>query len=104
MTSNPSTSAGGYEARPTAGASDAATRERTPAEIEAEIERTRQRLAGTVDAIAHRVNPANVARRGAETAKAQVVDERGQVRTGRAAGIAAAAVAVVGFLLWRRTR
>jgi hypothetical protein len=105
MTSNPSTSPGGFEARPTAGAGDAAAvRERTPAEIEAEIERTRQRLAGTVDAIADRVKPANVARRGAESAKAQVVDERGQVRTGRAAGIAAAAVAVVGFLVWRRKR
>lgn len=105
MTSDPSTSAGGFEPRPTAGAGDAAAvRERTPAEIEAEIERTRQRLAGTVDAIADRVNPANVARRGAESAKAQVVDERGQIRTGRAAGIAAAAVAVVGFLAWRRNR
>ena len=107
MTSNPSTSPGGLEARPPAGPGDAAgaaVRERTPAEIEAEIERTRQRLAGTVDAIADRVNPANVARRGAESAKAQVVDERGQVRTGRAAGIAAAAVAVVALIAWRRNR
>ena len=107
MTSNPSASPGGFEARPPARSGDAAAdagRERTPAEIEAQIERTRQRLAGTVDAIADRVSPANLARRGAESAKAQVVDERGQVRTGRAAGIAAAAVAVVGFLAWRRRR
>ena len=105
MTSNASTSPGGFEARPAAGAGDAAAvRERTPAEIEAEIERTRQRLAGTVDAIADRVKPANIARRGAESAKAQVVDKRGQVRTGRAAGVAAAAVAVVGLLVWRRNR
>ncbi|MEP6760142.1 MAG: DUF3618 domain-containing protein [Sporichthyaceae bacterium] len=102
MTSNTSTSPGGFEARPSSRPGDAA--DRSPAEIEAEIERTRQRLAGTVDAIAERVNPANVARRGAESAKAQVVDERGQVRTGRAAGIAAAVVAVVGFLAWRRSR
>jgi hypothetical protein len=105
MTSKPSTSAGGFEARPPAGADDAAAdRERTPAEIEAEIEQTRQRLAGTVDAIADRVNPANVARRGAESAKAQVVDERGQVRTGRAAAVATAVVAVLGFIAWRRNR
>jgi hypothetical protein len=105
MTSKRSTSAGGFEARPPAGADDAATdRERTPAEIEAEIEQTRQRLAGTVDAIADRVNPANVARRGAESAKAQVVDERGQVRTGRAAAAATAVVAVLGFIAWRRNR
>ena len=43
---------------------------RTPAEIEADIERTRLRLQGTVDAIAERVSPSNVARRGAESAKA----------------------------------
>jgi hypothetical protein len=105
MTTSPSSNAGGFEARPVTGAGDdAAERERTPAEIEADIERTRQRLAGTVDAIADRVKPANIARRGAESAKAQVVDERGQVRVGRAAGIAAAVVAVVGILAWRRNR
>jgi hypothetical protein len=107
MTSTPSASTGGFEARPPAASGDAAVsavRERTPAEIEAEIERTRQRLAGTVDAIADRVNPANVARRGAESAKAQVVDERGHVRIGRAAGIAAAAAAVIGLLVWRKRR
>lgn len=100
MTSTSSTSTGGFEARPPDAAGE---RDRSPAEIEAEIERTRQRLAGTVDAIADRVKPANVARRGAESAKAQVVDAQGQVRTGRAAGIAAAA-AVLGVLLWRRRR
>jgi hypothetical protein len=105
MTSDPSTTAGGFEARPTAGAVDAAAvPERTPAEIEAEIERTRQRLAGTVDAIAYRVSPGQVARRGAESAKAQVVDERGHLRTGRAAAIAAVAVAVIGLFAWRRKR
>jgi len=107
MTSNPSTSPGGFEARPPTAPGDApasAVRERTPAEIEAEIERTRQRLAGTVDAIADRVSPANVVRRGAESAKAQVIDERGQIRTGRAVGIAAAAAAVIGLVVWRRSR
>ena len=101
MTSSSSTSAGSFEARPPA---TPPGRERSAAEIEAEIERTRQRLAGTVDAIADRVKPANVARRGAESAKAQVLDEHGQLRTNRAAGIAAAVVAVVGILVWRRRR
>jgi hypothetical protein len=101
MTSTPSTSSGGFEARPPSAPAD---RERTPAEIEAEIAATRERLAGTVDAIADRVKPANVARRGAESARAQVVDEQGQVRTTRAAAIAAAAVALVGLAVWRRNR
>jgi hypothetical protein len=77
---------------------------RTPAEIEADIERTRLRLQGTVDAIAERVSPANVARRGVESAKAQVVDPDGSLRTARVAALAVGAVAVVGVLLWRRGR
>ena len=77
---------------------------RTPAEIEAEIEATRARLAGTVDAIADRVKPANVARRGAESAKAQVVDERGNLRAARVAVLAAAVAGAVGLVLWRRSR
>jgi Protein of unknown function (DUF3618) len=99
MTSN-TPSAGSFEARPPAVPAD---RERTAAEIEAEIEQTRQRLAGTVDAIADRVKPANVARRGVDTAKAQVLDERGQVRPERLAVVAAAA-ALIGLLVWRRRR
>ena len=101
MTSTPPSTPGSFEARPHAATGE---HERTAAEIEAEIEQTRLRLAGTVDAIADRVKPANVARRGAESAKLQVVDARGQVRTDRVAAIAAAAAAVVGLLAWRRRR
>ena len=64
-------------------------------EIEADIERTRARLAGTVDAIADRVKPANVARRGAESARAQVVDEQGNLRAKRVAVLAVAVAAGV---------
>lgn len=98
MTSNTATP-GGLEARPPEKA-DA----RTPAEIEADIERTRERLAGTVDAIAERVKPANVARRGAESAKAQVVDESGSLRASRVAVLAVAVVAAAGLVAWRRSR
>ena len=77
---------------------------RTPAEIEADIEATRARLAGTVDAIAEKVKPANVARRGAESAKAQVVDPAGNLRTERVAILAVGVAVVVGLLIWRRTR
>jgi hypothetical protein len=78
--------------------------ERSPAEIEAEIEATRARLAGTVDAIAERVKPANVARRWVELAKAQLVDERGGLRTERVAVLAAVAAAAVGLCVWHRAR
>lgn len=98
MTSN-TTTPGGLEARPPEKPDD-----RTPAEIEADIERTRERLAGTVDAIAERVKPANVARRGAESAKAQVVDGSGSLRADRVAILAAVVVAAVGLVAWRRSR
>ena len=98
MTTNAATP-GGLEARPPADG-----RERTPAEIEADIERTRARLAGTVDAIADRVKPANVARRGVDSAKAQVVDDQGNLRTQRVAVLAAAVAGAVGLVLWRRSR
>ena len=96
---NATTVPGGLEAREPASRS-----ERTPAEIEAEIERTRARLAGTVDAIAERVKPANVARRGVDSAKSQVVDERGNLRVQRVAVLAVALAGAVGLMVWRRSR
>ena len=98
MTTNAATP-GGLEARP-----PQPGKERTPAEIEADIERTRARLAGMVDAIADRVKPANVARRGAESARAQVVDEQGNLRAKRVAVLAVAVAGAVGLVLWRRSR
>lgn len=79
-------------------------RSRTAAEIEADIEATRLRLQGTIDAMAERVRPANVARRGTEAAKAQVVDPQGAVRTTRVVALAAVGAALVGLRVWRRGR
>ena len=76
---------------------------RSAAEIEADIERTRLRLQGTIDIIAERVKPANLARRGVETAKAQVVDPNGGgLRTARVAALAAGCIGVVALVVWRR--
>jgi hypothetical protein len=47
-----------------------------PAELEAQIEATRQELASTIDAIAVRVNPRNVAARGQEQLKARFEQAR----------------------------
>ena len=98
MSSTPS-SRGGLEARPSADRP-----ERTPAEIEAEIERTRARLAGTVDAIADRVKPANVARRAGDAARAKVVDQAGNLRVDSVAALAVAVAGLAGLIIWRRTR
>jgi Protein of unknown function (DUF3618) len=89
----------GLEARPPADSPA-----RTPAEIEADIERTRVRLQGTVDAIADRVKPANVAHRALDSAKAQVIEPDGNLRTTRVVALAAGVAAVVGLFVWRRGR
>lgn len=102
--------AGGFEARPAKGQTSD-----SPDEIEADIERTRERLAGTVNEIADRVKPANVVRRKTEparqlasaaiaSARAQVVNPRGDIRTERAAAFGAAVIAALGLVFWRRRR
>ena len=66
----------------------------TPAQIEAEIEATRARLAGTVDELATRVQPKEIARRSAEDAKAKLQSathtEDGSLRTERIAAVGGA--------------
>lgn len=84
--------------------SPAAHPARSAAQIEAEIERTRQRLALTVDAISERVKPANVARRTLESVKAQFVEPDGSVRTTRVAALTVGVLAVVALVTWRRSR
>jgi hypothetical protein len=75
------------------------TKARTAEQIEADIAATRARLASTVDELVDRANPKNVALREVERAKAQVFDERGQLRTQKIAAVAGAAVGVIGVLL-----
>ncbi|GLW63565.1 hypothetical protein Arub01_18090 [Actinomadura rubrobrunea] len=98
-----------------------ADRARDPEALEREIERTRQELARTIDALADRVSPRNVAQRGAERIK----EEAGQVakvaramlappdggRTGERGGDRRAlligigvAVTITAFVVWRRRR
>ena len=75
------------------------TQDRTAEQIEADIAATRARLASTVDELVDRAHPKNVAKRQVEQAKAQVFDERGQLRTQKIAAVGGAAVGVVAVLL-----
>jgi hypothetical protein len=75
------------------------TQARTAEQIEADIAAARARLASTVDALVDRTNPKNVAKRQVEQAKAQVFDERGQLRTQKIVAVGGAAVGVVAVLL-----
>ena len=65
----------------------------------AQIERTREDLARTIDTLADRVSPANVARRAMSRVADQV--SRPEVQM---IGAAVVAVATLGFLVWRRRR
>jgi hypothetical protein len=96
MTSESPNAPAGLEAHPPA------SPPRNPAQIEADIERTRERLASTVDEIVERVKPANVARRAADSAKAQVLEPDGSLRSDRVAIFAGVAVVVVVLVVWRR--
>jgi len=87
---------------PPSSAPPTAAAPRTPAEIERDIEATRARLATSIDELADRVSPKNVAKRGADKARLAVVDETGAPRTTRLASVGAAVAALVGIVLWRR--
>jgi anti-sigma factor RsiW len=78
------------------------TQARTTEQIEAEIAATRARLASTVDELVDRAHPKNVAKRQVEQARAQVFDERGQLRTQKLVAVGAAAVGVIGMLIMIR--
>ncbi|MER7541639.1 DUF3618 domain-containing protein [Actinomadura sp.] len=93
-----------------------------PEELERHIERTRRELARTVDELADRVNPKNVAHRGAERLKEEagqvarafgaLVRPAGEDEDGQDGGIdkrlvlagVGAAVTVTALVLWRRRR
>ncbi|GAB2574850.1 DUF3618 domain-containing protein [Kribbella italica] len=78
------------------------TQARGTEQIEADIAATRARLAATVDELVDRTSPKNVAKRQVEQAKAQVFDERGELRTQKLVAVGAAVVGVVGVLLMIR--
>ncbi|MDQ3627699.1 MAG: DUF3618 domain-containing protein [Actinomycetota bacterium] len=69
--------------------------QRDPDDIVADIEATRHRLAGTVDAIIDRTNPKNIARRALESVKSRFVDDSGAVSVTKVAPVAGAVCGVV---------
>ncbi|MFI0351890.1 DUF3618 domain-containing protein [Actinomadura sp. 9N407] len=99
-----------------------ADRSRDPAALERQIERARLELAQTIDELADRVSPRNVAHRGAERLKeeagqvARVVnamftpadgkddEETGGVDRRLLLAGAGAAAAVTALVIWRRRR
>ncbi|POM25138.1 hypothetical protein BTM25_37800 [Actinomadura rubteroloni] len=95
-----------------------ADRSRDPEALEKEIERARAELARTIDVLADRVNPRNVAQRGAERLKEEAGLVARTVKTLVApgeggvpavdrrvlAGAVGFAVTVTVLIAWRRSR
>jgi hypothetical protein len=73
-------------------------RPRSPQEIEAEIVEARQNLAATLDQLADRTNPKNVAKRGAAKARGVVQNPDGSIKPKPVAIIAGV---VVLFVVYR---
>lgn len=61
-----------------------------PAELERQIEATRERLAGTLDQLVYRVKPSTIVSRKVREVKAHFVDAEGNVRTDNVVKVAAA--------------
>ncbi len=72
------------------------------AELEAEIERTRAQLAKTIDDIAERVSPKNVADKAKARARDIVINSDGSLRKDRVRVIGGVAFAFIALVVWRR--
>jgi hypothetical protein len=79
---------------------DTALEARDPDTLVTQMERTREDLARTIDAIADRVSPANNARR----LMYRVREQAGRIDPRFVAAGAAAAVGLTALLIWRRRR
>jgi hypothetical protein len=71
-----------------------------PSDLEAEIEATRERLAGTIDQLLYRASPKTIASREVATFKAHFVDPvSGQPRTDNILKVVGGVVGVVALLV-----
>ncbi len=75
------------------------TSNETADDIAAEIARTRNRLAGTIDQLVYRVKPQTIVQRKLETTKASFVNADGSLRTDRVLKVAGAAVGVIALIV-----
>jgi len=79
--------------------SDSQVEVRAPSQVISEIERTRENLAQTIDALTERVSPGSIARRTLAKAREQVSRPKVQLIGGAAVLVT---VAVLAIGMWRR--
>ncbi len=72
------------------------------ASLEEQIERSREELAASLDAIAAKVAPKNVASAVKDRARGIVVDSDGHIKKDKAAILGGIALAFVTIVVWRR--
>jgi len=89
--------------RDSASAGEHAPDNRSPAEIEADIEQTRDRLAGTLDELSERLSPRAALRKANSSVRGAFVTPDGSVRKDRAAIALGALVSVLGGAVAVRT-
>lgn len=73
--------------------------DRTPDEITAEIEQTRERLAATIDQLLYRAQPKTIASRQLDSIKASFREEDGSVDTAMVAKVAGGVAAFVALVV-----
>jgi hypothetical protein len=74
-----------------------------PETLESDIEATRERLAATIDQLAHRASPKTIVRREVNGFKAHFVDAQGSPRTDNILKVAGGVVGFVAFVVVMRT-
>lgn len=84
------------------GTSDSNGTGSTPAEIEADIERQREQLADTVDALQHKLDVKSRAQDRVAHLRDRATTADGKPRPEVAAGAVAVVALVVGLVVWRR--
>jgi hypothetical protein len=73
---------------------------RSPAEIEADLDRTREHLSSTLDELSERLSPRDLVRRGGLRVKYQFVSERtGELRKQRVAALLGSLGVVIGGMV-----
>lgn len=72
------------------------------ADLETQIERSREELAASIDAIAEKVAPKNVASAAKNRARGVIVDSDGNLKKDKVAVLGGIALAFMTILVWRR--
>lgn len=72
---------------------------RSPEDLEHDIETTRDRLADTLDELFFRIKPKTIISRQVEETKSHFLDAQGNLRTEKVAAVAGAAIGVVAFFV-----